>query len=116
MDHTETKRFVPAHDIPLESLGGGIERRILGHDAQMMMAQVCFQKGAVGARHHHKHRQVTYVAEGSFTVTIGDETQVLVAGDCFFVPPGVDHGVVAQEKGILVDVFSPAREDFLARG
>lgn len=47
---------------------------------------------------------------------IGDATRVLGAGDSFFVAPEVEHGVVAMEAGVLVDVFAPAREDFLERG
>jgi quercetin dioxygenase-like cupin family protein len=105
--------FVVAATIPPEPAGSGIVRRILGNDPQMMMVQVCFTKGSVGALHHHPHRQVTYVAEGRFSVTIGEETRTLSPGDSFFVPPGIEHGVVAEDDGILIDVFTPAREDFL---
>jgi quercetin dioxygenase-like cupin family protein len=105
--------FVVAAGIPPEPAGSGIVRRILGHDPQMMMVQVCFTKGSVGALHHHPHRQVTYVAEGRFSVTIGEDTRTLSPGDSFFVPPGTEHGVVAEDDGILIDVFTPAREDFL---
>jgi quercetin dioxygenase-like cupin family protein len=109
----KTPLFVVAAGIPPEPAGMGIERRILGHDPQMMMVQVCFTKGSVGALHHHPHRQVTYVAEGRFSVTIGGETRTLAPGDCFFVPPDTEHGVVAEDNGVLIDVFTPAREDFL---
>jgi quercetin dioxygenase-like cupin family protein len=105
--------FVVAAKIPPEPAGSGIERRILGHDPQMMMVQVRFTKGSVGALHHHPHRQVTYVAEGRFSVTVGEDTHTLSPGDSFFVPPGTRHGVVAEEDGVLIDVFTPAREDFL---
>ena len=105
--------FVVAENVTPEPAGSGIVRRILGNDPQMMMVQVCFTKGSVGARHHHPHRQVTYVAEGRFSVTIGEDTRRLSPGDSFFVPPDVEHGVVAEDDGILIDVFTPAREDFL---
>jgi quercetin dioxygenase-like cupin family protein len=105
--------FVVVAAIPPEPAGSGIVRRILGNDPQMMMVQVCFTKGSVGALHHHPHRQVTYVAEGKFAVTIGGDTRTLSPGDSFFVPPGVKHGVVAEDDGILIDVFTPAREDLL---
>jgi quercetin dioxygenase-like cupin family protein len=70
---------------------------------------------AVGVLHHHPHRQATLVESGRFEVRIGDETRVLDAGDGFFAVPDVEHGVVALEAGVLVDVFAPAREDFLNR-
>ena len=71
------------------------------------------KKNAVGALHHHPHRQVSYVESGRFEVTINGEKKMLKQGDCFFVAPEAMHGVVALEDGILVDVFTPAREDFL---
>jgi quercetin dioxygenase-like cupin family protein len=56
---------------------------------------------------------VTYVASGSFEVTVDGETMLLATGDCFYVKADLVHGVVAVEPGTLVDVFTPAREDFL---
>jgi quercetin dioxygenase-like cupin family protein len=113
---TDAVRFVAGVDRPWEELGGGVQRQILGYDAELMMVRVRFQAGAVGALHHHPHRQVTLVESGRFQVEIGDETRALQAGDSFFIPPNVEHGVVAMEAGVLVDVFAPAREDFLRRG
>ncbi len=77
------------------------------------MVLVRFEKGAIGSLHHHRHRQVSYVESGSFEVTIEGRSEVLKQGDSFFVAPDLVHGVVALEAGCLVDVFSPAREDFL---
>lgn len=99
---------------PWEDLGGGVERQMLCHDAGLMMVRVRFTAGAVGALHHHPHRQVSYVESGRFEVTISGEPRTLAAGDAFRVPPDAEHGVVALEGGTLVDVFSPPREDFLA--
>jgi unsaturated pyranuronate lyase len=78
-----------------------------------MLVRVTFEQGAVGYVHQHPHRQVSYVERGVFEVRLGDETKVLQAGDCFFVPPDVAHGVVAKEAGSLLDTFTPARQDFL---
>ena len=78
-----------------------------------MMVVVRFGKGAVGSLHHHPHRQISYVESGRFEVTIGGEKNILEQGDCFFVAPDLVHGVVALTDGILVDIFTPAREDFL---
>ena len=105
--------FIASDDLPWENLGGGVERKILGYDNQLMMVLVRFDKGAIGSLHHHVHRQVSYVESGSFEVTINGRTQVLKRGDSFFVAPDLVHGVVALEAGCLVDVFAPAREDFL---
>lgn len=99
-----------------EIVGEGVTRTLLGHDPALMMTRVTFRRGSVGTIHRHPHRQVTYVESGSFEVLIGGDRRVLGAGGCFFVPPSVDHGVVALEEGSLVDVFAPARTDFLRPG
>ncbi|HEV2736887.1 MAG TPA: cupin domain-containing protein [Longimicrobiaceae bacterium] len=112
---TAAERFVRGADRQWEELGGGVQRQILGHDETVMMVRVKFEAGAVGALHHHPHRQVTLVESGRFEVEIAGEKQVLGAGDGFFVPPDVEHGVTALEAGVLADVFAPAREDFLNR-
>ena len=109
-------RFVHGYAQPWEDLGGGVSRQILGYDAQLMMVRVRFEAGAVGAVHHHPHRQVTLVESGRFRVEVGYEGRTLHPGDGFFAAPDVEHGVTALEAGVLVDVFTPAREDFLGKG
>jgi quercetin dioxygenase-like cupin family protein len=105
--------YVTAEELRWEGVGAGVERKILGYDPALMMVCVKFLKGSVGSVHKHPHRQVTFVGKGSFEVQIGSQKKVLQAGDSFFVPPDVEHGVVALEDGTLVDVFTPGREDFL---
>ncbi|HEX6558436.1 MAG TPA: cupin domain-containing protein [Longimicrobiales bacterium] len=97
-----------------QTLGPGIQRRILAYDDALMMVAVQFETGAVGTMHHHPHRQATYVAAGEFDVVIAGRTSRLKSGDSFFVPPDAEHGVVALTAGTLVDVFTPAREDFVS--
>jgi quercetin dioxygenase-like cupin family protein len=96
-----------------ETVAQGVSRKILGYDDALMMVVVKFEPGAIGALHHHPHRQVTYVAAGRFDAEIDGAKRTIKAGDCFFVAPELEHGVVALEPGMLVDVFTPAREDFL---
>jgi quercetin dioxygenase-like cupin family protein len=107
--------FVETERLPWEEAGKGLKRKILGYDPNLMMVSVTFEQGAVGALHTHPHQQVTFVADGKFEVRIASDTRKLKAGDSFIVPSGVEHGVVALEKGMLIDVFTPAREDFLRR-
>jgi quercetin dioxygenase-like cupin family protein len=105
--------FVQATDAPVEAVDAGITRQVLAHDPELMMVRVAFRRGAVGSRHSYPHRQVTYVESGRFEANIGNETRLLVAGDCFLAPPDVPHGVTALEDGALIDVFTPARRDFV---
>lgn len=92
----------------------GVTRRVIAHGDDIMAVHVTFQKGAVGSVHTHPHRQVTYVAAGSFEYYEGGEKRLLKAGDSYFVPAGVEHGVTALEDSVLIDVFTPQRDDFLS--
>lgn len=99
-----------------EDLGNGMHRELLGYDENLMLVKVWFDKGAVGEVHAHPHTQTAYVVKGKFEVFVDGRTEILEAGGCFFVPSGADHGAVCLEEGILLDIFSPAREDFLNGG
>ena len=105
--------FYKSDSTEWEKIDEYIDRQIVGYDNSVMMVNVRFKKGGIGYAHQQPHIQVTYVSEGSFEVTIGEEKTTLKKGDSFFVPSNIIHGVVCLEDGILVDVFSPHREDFI---
>lgn len=105
--------FTSSANIAWEIVGEGVQRKILGYDDEIMMVVVQFEKGAIGSLHHHVHRQVSYVESGKFEVTIDGSKRILQKGDCFFVAPDMVHGVVALEEGSLIDIFTPARQDFI---
>ncbi len=94
-------------------LGGGTERRILAYDDALMEVEVGFETGAEGVPHTHPHTQLSYVLSGSFRYSVEEESTVLNAGDSIVVPGGLVHGTVCLEKGVLLDVFTPKRDDFL---
>jgi len=96
-----------------EDLGGGVSRQIMGYDDKIMLVKVKFKDGSVGKAHEHFHSQASYVVSGTFELTIGDKKQVLHEGDSFYIPPHIVHGALCLEAGMLIDVFSPARQDFL---
>ncbi|WP_285010384.1 cupin domain-containing protein [Pedobacter faecalis] len=100
-------------EIAWEDLGNGIKRQVYGYNDSIMLVKAQFEKGAVGELHQHPHTQVTYVASGLFEMTIGDTVQVIAAGDGYYVPPNSIHGCVCLEPGVLIDSFTPHREDFL---
>lgn len=109
----QSNLFQIENEIPWQDLGEGIQRQILGFDDKLMVVKVKFEQGAIGKLHQHHHTQVTYVESGSFEVTIGNQIKVSNAGDGFYIPPHTMHGVVCLQAGVLIDSFSPVREDFL---
>ena len=98
-------RFIP--------LGGGVSRCVLANSPGLMTVEVRFEEGAVGAVHSHPHLQNTYVLRGRFRLTVGGEAVEVGPGDTLAFPEDVPHGTECLEAGALLDVFSPARADFL---
>jgi quercetin dioxygenase-like cupin family protein len=107
------KTLIQDQAIEWTDLGEGIQRKVMAYDAGMMIVKVAFEKGAVGTLHQHPHTQASYVSKGVFDITIDGKTERLGAGDVYFVPSDQIHGAVCIEKGELVDVFTPMREDFV---
>ena len=100
-------------DIEGDSPSAGVLRKVLAYCDSLMCVEHYFETGAVGALHSHPHTQITYVAEGRFSFTIEGETREVAKGDTLCKQNGVKHGCTCLEKGILVDFFTPMREDFI---
>lgn len=105
--------FVFSSDVITQDLGDGIKRRVLAHSDNIMMVEMHFEEGSIGALHSHPHEQITYVLEGEFEFTIGDQKKIVKKGDCLYKEPNVVHGAVALKKGMLIDTFTPCRKDYL---
>ena len=105
--------FTLYNETLINDLGAGLSRRILAHGKEMMAVEVSFEEGAVGAMHSHPHVQISYVLEGEFEATIGEEKKTIRKGDTYYTLPDVPHGVICTKKGVLLDIFTPEREDFL---
>jgi len=61
-----------------------------------------------------RRSQSSYVLKGSLEYNFDGEKQIVREGDTIYLPPETKHGVVALEESILLDVFTPQREDFLS--
>lgn len=109
----EVKVFIENREIPWEDVDTGMKRKIMAYDDKLMVVKVEFAKGGIGVLHQHYHSQITHVESGRFEVQINGEKKILTAGDAFYIPPNVIHGAVCLEAGVLIDVFSPMREDFV---
>ena len=105
--------FATDAEITWSDAAPGIRRKVLCYDDGIMLVRFAFEAGAVGAEHSHPHKQCSIIESGAFDVTIAGRTQRLKAGDSYLVAPDLLHGAVAIEAGVIVDVFSPARADFL---
>lgn len=108
------KGHVAIHaDRPVIDLGGGVKRSIQSYNDDMMAVEVIFETGAVGAEHTHPHTQCSYVLSGRFSYSVEGEAVELNPGDSIVVPSGLVHGTKCLEAGVLLDIFTPMRKDFL---
>lgn len=105
--------FIFDENIEWQDLGNGIHRKIMAYDDNLMMTKVRFQNGAIGVLHQHFHTQMAYIESGIFEVEIAGEKKILKTGDVYFVQPNLIHGVICLQEGVLVDIFTPMREDFI---
>jgi quercetin dioxygenase-like cupin family protein len=107
------KVFIENEGLEWETVGEGVQRKIMAYDDKLMLVKVKFDTGGIGALHQHFHTQITHIESGLFEVEIAGEKKVLKAGDAFYIPSNVMHGAVCLDEGVLIDVFSPMREDFI---
>lgn len=91
----------------------GLTRRIGASNGKLMLAEHQMKKGWVGVRHSHPHEQVVYVVSGHIRVTVASRTFEARPGDSFVVAGGVEHEAAALADSVVVDVFTPAREEYL---
>ena len=82
------------------------------HSASMTVARLELQKDAVVAEHSHHNEQITMVERGALDFAIGGGHQVVRAGESLVIPPHAPHGVVALEDSVVIDAFSPPRDDW----
>lgn len=90
----------------------GVVRRTLTAGERLMLVEVTLEDGAVVPVHTHPHEQTGYLVSGRFLFELAGETRELGPGDCWLVPSSVPHQVTALAPCVLVDVFSPPREEY----
>lgn len=102
--------------VRVEQLEKGIERQMIVGE-NLMICRLRFAPHIVTPAHDHPHEQITMVEKGRVLFTIGDEERIAKAGDILHFPPNSWHGArMLDEEVILIDIFSPIREDFLTSG
>jgi len=91
----------------------GLKRRVLAYNEKLFLAEHEMVKGWVGKVHSHPHDQIVYIVRGHLKVCCQGKTFEVRAGDTFVVRGGVEHGASALEESLVIDVFTPWREDYV---
>jgi quercetin dioxygenase-like cupin family protein len=103
---------VRASDVEPVEMVPGVWRRTISWGERLMVVQTTLEEGAVVPVHRHPHEQITYVVEGELTMEIAGQSRVLQAGDSLLFPANVEHGATALQRTLVVDTFSPPREEY----
>ncbi len=104
--------FINLKEIPAQEVVPGCRLRT-PYGENLMLSYLEMDEGAEIPLHHHPHEQGGMLLKGRLELTIGDEVQLCEAGSMFLIPPDVPHRAVAVQGPVIVlDVFSPVREDY----
>ncbi|MFC5401225.1 cupin domain-containing protein [Cohnella soli] len=96
-----------------ERVNKRIRRKVFQPGLHMMSMLVEYEKGGIGPEHAHPHEQLGYVVQGAIQMTIGGQTVRVSAGEQVHVPGNVLHSVLALEDTLLLETFTPLREDLM---
>jgi quercetin dioxygenase-like cupin family protein len=104
--------FTTLTSLPAKEIFGGTIRGHYAHTERLTVGEVLLRPHTTVPLHQHPHEQVTYVIEGRFQFTIGDETKVLEPGMAAIIPGNVPHGGTTLTACRVIDLFAPVREDY----
>ena len=96
---------------PVEMIPG-LFRRTLGETSRTQVVEVRAQAGVQLPQHSHPHDQVGYVVSGEIQITIGGVPHLCKPGDSWAIPGNVDHSAFFPVDTVVIDCFSPPREDY----
>src|SRR5215204_1765820 len=100
--------------VPVQNVAQGIKRQMVTGE-KMMMCRFTFDPFVVTDVHSHPHEQMTLVVKGKVRFTIDGLAVIAAPGDVLHFPPNNRHGAtMLDEEVVLIDIFSPIREDFLS--
>ena len=103
---------ISADDMNMTVPEPGLRRQVMAESAPMMLVRHRMEPGWVGAAHSHPHEQLIYVMSGEIALVVDGETYTLRAGDSVMVPGGVVHQASAAVESEVLDVFTPARDEY----
>jgi quercetin dioxygenase-like cupin family protein len=99
--------------VPAEQLADNMVRRMIV-GAKEMLVHWEIKKGTLAARHSHPHEQMVVMVRGKVRLAVGDDETIIGPDDIVVIPPQMPHEGETLEDTVLIDIFSPPREDFLS--
>jgi quercetin dioxygenase-like cupin family protein len=91
----------------------GVELSTLVYGEKTLMGQFKIAKGSEIPMHSHPHEQTGTLISGRLRFDVEGETFDAEAGDSWCLRGDVQHSAEAMEDSVIIEVFSPVREDYL---
>jgi quercetin dioxygenase-like cupin family protein len=99
---------------PIIEIAPGIQRQSLTSGTTMYQMMAHLDAGSRLPQHQHRQEQIVHILEGRLRLIVAGMAHELAAGDSFYLPSNIPHGVETMEKTRVLDTFSPPRKDYLA--
>lgn len=106
--------FCKKSEIGYRTMLPGISLKALVYGESTLMAEFKIEKDSVLPRHSHPHEQTGYLVSGRVVLTVGEDQLYAEPGDSWCIAGGVEHEANVLEDAVILEVFSPVREDYLA--
>ena len=91
----------------------GVKLKTLTYGDKTLMSEFLIEQGNSLPKHHHSCEQTGYLISGSMLLTIGNETFEVTPGDSWAIKSNVIHSTAAVKDSVVIEVFSPVREEYL---
>ena len=98
-------------DITVKEIAPGFFSKLIHTDSNTVNF-IEVKAGCSVPLHRHVHQQMSFVIDGIFEMTVNGEAVQLNNGLYAIIPSNVEHGGIAVTDCHLMDIFSPAREDY----
>jgi len=105
--------FYRKDDTGYRQVADGVHLKTLAHGEKTLLCEFRIQKGGRVPEHSHPHEQTGYLVSGRLKFIVGDETFEADPGDSWCLHGDVVHAAEVLEDSVMVEVFSPVREDYL---
>ena len=91
----------------------GVKLKTLVYGEKTSLCEFKLQRGKAIPSHKHPHEQAGYLVSGQMRLTIGDETFDVDPGDSWCIQGDVEHHAECLQDSVIIEIFSPIREDYL---
>ncbi|SES07248.1 cupin domain-containing protein [Salipaludibacillus aurantiacus] len=90
-----------------------VKRNVLSAEGSLMVVKVEIEAGFEGDTDQHPEEQTCYLEKGKLEFDLAGDKKILNEGDTQYVPSNEKHRVKVLEDCVIIDVFSPVRQDLL---